>query len=104
MTDRSGYLYALDADTGNRAFEHLIQRKKSIPGVAAANMNRSPIVSGDFVVYPAPDGRLFSVDTSGRGGTERQLHQFKHRVAAPPAAVNGAVFVNAPPKLYGLTL
>lgn len=73
-------------------------------GLAAIDSNRSPVVAGSSVVFPARDGTLVALSTENPDADVRRLAHLPFRVAAPPTIVESAMFINAHPKTYAISI
>lgn len=101
-TDTSGTLYQINPDTGVIQATATAEASEDLPGVASGNIDQSPVVAGNRVLFVTPDGGLASASPSDSGLDLRRLPTFEYRAVAPPAVVRGGLFVSAAPLLYGL--
>lgn len=101
VTDQTGRLFACTAGTVERRIEPPAGTAPS--GLAAIEVDRSPVVAGSRVLCPGANGELLSVSTESDRSQPTALARFPSRVAAPPTVVSGAVFVNALPTTFGLS-
>ncbi|RDZ50246.1 pyrrolo-quinoline quinone [Haloferax sp. Atlit-4N] len=102
-TDVSGTLYQISPETGSIQASDTVEASRELPGVALGNIDQSPVVAGDRVLFVAPDGGLASASPSESGLDVHRLPTLEYRAVAPPTVVRGALFVSAAPLLYGLS-
>lgn len=101
-TDIRGTLYQISPNTGAIQATATAEESEDLPGVASGNIDLSPVVAGNRVLFVAPDGGLASASPNESGLDVRRLPTLGYRAVAPPAVVRGALFVSATPLLYGL--
>lgn len=104
VTDTDGRLYAMDEETGGVLASVRPDSEANLPGVAAADIDGSPVISESSVSFVAPDGVLVEVSRDDSLSTVERHRPVDHRLAAPPTVVNGAAFASAVPAIHGFSL
>lgn len=100
VTDTSRTLYALKRSSGDVVNRWKLRSSADRPGVAAGSHDGSPVVAGETVVAVTPEGGVVGIEYDAPDVAPRQFVDVGERVAAPPAIVNEALFVTAPPSVY----
>ena len=102
ISDTKDKLYQMSSSSGEVRDILSLSPTADRPGIAATNMDRSPVSAGNQLLVPRSDGVLAFIST----GDELEVtssQALSHRVATAPAVVDGTVFVSSPPSITALT-